>query len=556
MSTKTLLEVDNLSVTLPAGGDREFAVTDLSCTLCPNEILCVVGESGSGKSVFARSIMGLLPVPRLRVSGGSIRFDGQDLVNVAPSEMRRIRGNKISMIFQEPMTALNPLIRVGKQMEEVLCVHASMGREERRSLITGRLQRVGITDPERLLRSYPHELSGGQRQRAMIAMALLLEPRILVADEPTTALDVTTQAKILRLIKDIQASSHMAVIFITHDFGVVAELADRVAVMQQGRLVEIGNAKDVLEHPSHPYTRSLMEAVPRMKFRGPRTSFDKAPAVLSAQALCKAYRASRRSQPVHALKDVSLRIRRGEAVGVVGESGSGKSTLARSIARLVDVDAGQILLGDTDLLRLEREPLREIRSKLQMVFQDPFASLDPRCKVGFTVAEGLLAHGETEENAMRRTDELLSLVGLGPDAKHRFPHEFSGGQRQRIAIARALALGPELLIADEPVSALDVSMQAQVLKLLADIKERLHFSMLFITHDLRVASQVCDYICVMRNGEIVEHGQTQDVFADPRHEYTRELLSAVPGLAHELSAAEQTCMARIGIARSPSTSEG
>lgn len=534
MKKDPILEIQGLSIGLPCGGDRRYAVEDMTCTLHSNEILCVVGESGSGKSVFARSIMRLL-APKLNVLQGSIQFSGTDLLKASQADMRKVRGRQISMIFQEPMTALNPLIKIGVQMEEVLCIHVPhLSRAARTALMTERLERVGIADPIRLQNSYPHELSGGQRQRAMIAMALLLEPQVLIADEPTTALDVTTQAKILGLIKDIQRTSEMGVIFITHDFGVVAELADRVAVMKTGQLVELGETRQVLENPSHPYTQGLIAAVPKMKLSGTSSIPGHAPVVLDVKGVRKSYRRGGRGEMVHALRDVSLSIRRGETVGIVGESGSGKSTMAKCVARLVHADAGEISIDGIDVLRLSKRQLRQARSSFQMVFQDPFASLDPRWKVGMTIAESLLAHGVAEEEAMRRAHELLQLVGLKQEAADRFPHEFSGGQRQRIAIARALALSPKLLIADEPVSALDVSVQAQILRLLADIKSRLNLAMLFITHDLRVASHVCDSVCVMKNGEIVERGNVQEVFSNPRHAYTRELLSAVPGLGQEI----------------------
>lgn len=536
----TILEVRDLAIRLPAGADRTHAVYDMSCTLRCNEILCVVGESGSGKSVFARSIMGLLPEPKLQVTGGEILFAGSNIVAASKAQMRKHRGKDIAMIFQEPMTALNPLLRVGVQMEEVLQVHTTLNAKERRTLVADKLSRVGIADPARIQRSYPHEISGGQRQRAMIAMALLLEPSILIADEPTTALDVTTQAKILDLIKETQHASKMGVIFITHDFGVVAEIAHRVAVMQMGRLVEIGDVRQVLENPSHPYTKALISAVPRMTFRqrNQKAATVGSPEVLHARDLNKVYRSKGRlfrsaSAAVPALKGVTIKIRRGETLGVVGESGSGKSTLARCIARLVEEDSGSIALCGQELTRLSRSDLRKARQKFQMVFQDPFASLDPRWKVGRLIAEGLVAQGRSPSESLLRAVELLKLVGIEPEAANRYPHEFSGGQRQRIAIARALAPGPELLIADEPVSALDVSVQAQVLKLLAKIREQLGLSMLFITHDLRVAAQVCDRVSVMRGGEIVEEGWVEDVFLNPQHAYTRELLDAVPGLAKE-----------------------
>jgi peptide/nickel transport system ATP-binding protein len=371
----------------------------------------------------------------------------------------------------------------------------------------------------------------------MIAMALILEPSVLIADEPTTALDVTTQAQILALIKETQAKRRMGVLFITHDFGVVAEIADRVAVMQQGRLVEFGERDRVLNDPQHHYTRSLIAAVPRL-IPMARKPPDSAAPILSASGLDKAYHSAgglfgRGRRTVHAARAVTLEIRRGETLGIVGESGSGKSTVARCIARLIDADAGRILLDQIDLQGLTRKELRPYRRRIQMVFQDPYASLDPHCTVGNLIAEGPIIHGLERSAALARTHELLQLVGLDPRVADRYPHEFSGGQRQRIGIARALALRPEVLVADEPVSALDVSIQAQVLQLLSSIRDRFNLAMLFITHDLRVAAQVCDRIAVMRLGEIVEQGPTADVFAASRHPYTQELLSAVPGRAWE-----------------------
>ena len=538
MKENAVLDIRNLKVSLPLGSDRPNAIADINLTVNANEILCIVGESGSGKSVLARSILGLLPEPKLKVTEGEVIFDGCNLLGASFHSMRSVRGSKISMIFQEPMTALNPLMRISAQMEEALKIHADFSRSERRALMSERLVSVGIEDHERIMDSYPHELSGGQRQRAMIAMALLLQPSILIADEPTTALDVTTQAKILHLIKEIQRVNDMAVLFITHDFGVVAEIADRVAVMEKGVLVELGNTRQVLENPQHPYTQGLIKAVPKMTFRKRGSVVETDPKVLDVRNLQKAFHlpgkdASGQAKIVHALRDVSVDIRRGETLGIVGESGSGKSTLARSIARLVEVDSGSIVLDGLELTQLSRHQLRRSRNKFQMVFQDPYSSLDPRWKTGHIIAEGLIERGTNRKDAFKRARDLLEVVGLSADSAERFPHEFSGGQRQRIAIARALAMQPELLIADEPVSALDVSVQAQVLKLLARIRSEMQLAMLFITHDLRIAAQVCDRICVMRSGEIVEQGTVEDVFTDPKHPYTIELLSAVPGLAKE-----------------------
>jgi peptide/nickel transport system ATP-binding protein len=528
-----LLDIRGLQIRLPQGGDREFAVESVDLQLRHDEILCLVGESGSGKSLTARAVLGLLPGPRVRVSGGQIRFLGEDLLAVPEARMREVRGRDISMIFQEPMTALNPLMTVGQQIDELIAAHVRLKPAQRRERIIELLASVHLPDPARLIDSYPHELSGGQRQRAMIAMALILEPRIIIADEPTTALDVTTQAQILKLLKELQAAHRTGVLYITHDFGVVAEIADRVAVMQRGRLVEIGPASQVLQRPQHPYTRSLIAAVPRLE-PGPRRGNDAAPSVLRISDLNKTYVGRRslfggRGRRVHAVNGVSLELKRGDTLGIVGESGSGKSTVARLITRIIEADSGQILLDDTNLLALSRRQMRPYRKRVQMVFQDPFGSLNPRYKVGRLIAEGAMVHGAAKDDAYRRARELLQLVGLDERAADRYPHEFSGGQRQRIGIARALVLDPSVLVADEPVSALDVSVQAQVLRLLTDIRDQLSLSMVFITHDLRVAAQLCDTVAVMSQGCIVEFGRVAQIFGDPQHEYTRSLLQSVPG---------------------------
>jgi peptide/nickel transport system ATP-binding protein len=522
----SLLAIDGLSVTLPAGADRHYAVEDVSFSVDRGEILCVVGESGSGKSVSTGAIMGLLP-PGLRASG-KIGFEGRDLLRLDAAAMRAMRGARIGMIFQEPMTALNPLMRVGDQIAEVMQVH---GRGAGGARVQELLAAVNLPDPPRLARSYPHLLSGGQRQRVMIAMALALEPALLIADEPTTALDVTTQMQILRLIREIQSRRGMGVLFITHDFGVVAEIADRVVVMQSGRVVESGIARDVLAAPSHPYTKALIAAVPHRAAQ-PR-ALNTGEEVLSAQGVRKIYyRGGMFSRvAVPAVAEADFTIRRGETLGLVGESGSGKSTLARCIVRLVVPDAGKISFRGTDLRPLSRREWLPYRKRIQMVFQDPFASLNPRRRVADIIAQGPITHGASRAAAHARAAELLALVQLDPGAGQRFPHEFSGGQRQRIGIARALAMEPDLLIADEPVSALDVSVQAQVLALLEDLRARLGLTMLFITHDLRVAAQICDRVAVMQRGVIVEQGPTAQVFAAPAHGYTRALLDSIPGRA-------------------------
>lgn len=528
-----VLEVSGLTVALPSWADRAEAISNVSLELRRNEILCVIGESGSGKSVLARSIMGLLPGPHVRARAGRIVLDGEDLLQAPPARLRSIRCTRIAMIFQEPMTALNPVKTIGAQIEEVLKLHTQLPRAMREKRILEMLRGVNLPDPHLLIHAFPHQISGGQRQRAMIAMALILEPQVLIADEPTTALDVTTQAQILELIRGIQASRHMGVLFITHDFGVVAEIADRIAVMQHGRIVEIGDARQILGAPGHPYTKALIAAVPDLQPRDRMVS-GSAPVALSVDRVDKAFRTERTlfgrgGRVVHAARGVSLSIRRGETLGLVGESGSGKSTLARCIARLVEADSGSVLLRGTDLMKLNRRQLRSHRRFIQLVFQDPYGSLNPRRTVGKLVAEGPIVHGIAEAEAFTRAYELLELVGLDRRAADRYPHEFSGGQRQRIGIARALALQPEVLIADEPVSALDVSVQAQVLRLLADIRDKFSLAMLFITHDLRVAAQVCDSIAVMRYGEIVEYGPVASVYAAPQHPYTKELFGAVPG---------------------------
>jgi len=530
-----LLSLRGVTVRLPKGADRAFALEEIDLDLAAGEILCVVGESGSGKSLTATAIMGLLPAPRVRLERGSIRLEGEELTTLPPARMRAIRGARIGMIFQEPMTALNPLMTIGRQVEEVLEEHApSLPRAERAGRVLRLLEEVGIPDPPLAARAYPHELSGGQRQRAMIAMALALEPRLLIADEPTTALDVTTQARILALIRQIQARRGTGVLFITHDFGVVAEIADRVAVMQTGRIVETGPAAQILSAPRHPYTRALIAAVPPLTPPPPRDPSGFGPPVLAVEGLEKTYRTGGligRRRTVQAVQGVSFTLRRGGTLGIVGESGSGKSTVARCLVHLLAADGGRILLGGADIRPLSRGGFRPFTRQVQMVFQDPFASLNPRRRAGDLIAQGPITHGVPRAEARARARDMLALVGLDPAAAERYPHEFSGGQRQRIGLARALALRPSVLVADEPVSALDVSVQAQVLRLLAELKERLSLSLVFITHDLRVAAQVCDRLLVMHRGQVVEEGEAASVFAAPRHDYTRRLLESTPGRA-------------------------
>ncbi len=530
--SEPIVDIRGLTLALPEGADRAHAVEGLDLQIRPGRITCVVGESGSGKSLTARAVMGLLP-PTVRVAGGEIGFEGGDLLTLGPEARRAMRGQKISMIFQEPMTALNPLMTVGRQIEEVLLMHTRLGRRERREKVLALMEEVKLPNPPRVAASFPHQLSGGQRQRAMIAMALILDPRVLVADEPTTALDVTTQAQILKLIRELQESHGTGVMFITHDFGVVAEIADDIAVMQHGLLVERGPAEQVLNAPQEPYTRALVAAVPSLVPRPARAPGERR--LLTVEGLGKVYRSGGglfgKAREVHAAKDVSFSLARGETLGIVGESGSGKTTVARCVVRLLDPESGKIDLDGIDIAPLGRRALRPYRRLVQMVFQDPYASLNPRRRVGDILAEGPIEQGKPAAEARARGRELLELVGLDPSVAERFPHEFSGGQRQRIGIARALALEPEVLVADEPVSALDVSVQAQVLELLDEIRRRLGLAVVFITHDLRVAAQVCDRIAVMQNGEVVEQGATAEVFADPQHPYTRSLFASIPGRA-------------------------
>jgi len=528
--SQSILEVRDLTIALPPGGDRARAVERVSFCVAPHEIVCLVGESGSGKSVIAHATMGLLP-KTLKAVAGEILLQGENILGASEQRLRALRCTRMSMIFQEPMTALNPVMRCGEQIDEVLRTHTALGSRERRAKLQDILTQVHLPEPGRMLASYPHQLSGGQRQRIMIAMALVLDPVLLIADEPTTALDVTTQAQILLLIRELQRVHGTGVLFITHDFGVVAEIAHRVAVLRTGELVEMNATRELLSNPQHEYTRMLIGSVPSITPRHRGAPAD-APVVLRTRALAKTYAATgwlRQRDAVHAAADVSLEIRRGQTLGIVGESGSGKSTVARCITRLIDPSSGDILLGGENIATMPAGRLRQLRRHIQIVFQDPYRSLNPRRSVGDSVVEGPMNYGVSRAEAMARAKKLMELVRLDPNSLCRFPHQFSGGQRQRICIARALAMEPELLIADEAVSALDVSVQAQVLALLDEIRERLNLAMLFITHDLRVAAQVCDYVAVMSLGRVVEYGPASSVFGNPQHEYTRELFAAAPG---------------------------
>jgi peptide/nickel transport system ATP-binding protein len=526
----SVLRILGLTVALPPGSDRAHALRDVSFAVEAGEIVCLVGESGSGKSITAQTIMGLLP-RELRPLSGAVTLGDEEILQAAEVRLRQLRGRRMSMIFQEPMTALNPVMTCGKQIDEVLATHSGLNGVERRAETLGMLERVRISDVQRVYDAYPHQLSGGQRQRIMIAMALVLKPALLIADEPTTALDVTTQAQILSLISELQRERGTGVLFVTHDFGVVSEIADRVAVLRLGELVEIGTTREVLGHPRHQYTQTLISSVPSLKPRAaPRDS--SAPVVLRTDNLSKIYggrQLFRKQRPVRAVERVNLAVHRGEVLGLVGESGSGKSTLARCIARLVEPTDGSIWLGSDEIAKLSHRRLRPHRRRVQMVFQDPYRSLNPRRNIGEALVEGPMNFGLGRADALRRAGELLELVRIERTALGRYPAQFSGGQRQRICIARALAMEPELLVADEAVSALDVSVQAQVLRLLDDIRKRLGLTMLFITHDLRVAAQVCDTVAVMKHGRVVEYGDVARIFAQPQNEYTRALIDAAPG---------------------------
>ena len=531
-----ILDISGLVVSL--GKNKGAPIIDgVSLQVNARETLCLVGESGSGKSVTALTVMGLLQKNSLRPTGGNITLVGEELLTAGDRRLRQMRATTMAMIFQEPMTALNPVVPVGRQIDEVLRAHTDLDARARRARILDMMEQVRLPEIERIFASYPHRLSGGQRQRIMIAMALVLEPKLLIADEPTTALDVTTQKQILTLIRDLQRDHGTAVLFITHDMGVVAEIADRVAVMRAGQLVETGPLDKILRTPAMEYTRNLLAAVPSLVPRAGRAESGE-PVVLEAHALGKVYRERSffgRAREVTAAENVTLTLRKGRTLGIVGESGSGKSTVARCIVRLIDPTSGGIRLAGREISNLSHRLLQPHRKKIQIVFQDPYRSLNPRVSVGETIAEGPINYGVDRAQALAKAQELLELVDLPSDSISRYPHQFSGGQRQRIAIARALALDPDVLVADEAVSALDVSVQAQVLELLHEIQNRLGVALLFITHDLRVAAQICDDVAVMQKGRIVEQGPAAQVLINPQQAYTRALLDAAPGRAWDFA---------------------
>ncbi|MBL8565096.1 MAG: ABC transporter ATP-binding protein [Hyphomicrobiaceae bacterium] len=531
--TETLIQARNLSVAFGRGERRTLAVDRVSFRIGRGETVALVGESGSGKTVSALSILRLLPYPAASHPSGEIYFDGMNLLRVPEGEMRKVRGDRISIIFQEPMTSLNPLQTIDQQVGEVLKLHRGLDDETVRRRVLELLAKVGIRDPEKRLGAFPHELSGGQRQRVMIAMALANEPDLLIADEPTTALDVTIQAQILELLKELQREMGMAMLLITHDLGIVRKMAERVYVMKSGRIVEDGPMETVFTNPQHPYTRHLVNAEPKGT---PPKADNTRPAVLETSDLkvwfpIRKGLLKRTVDHIKAVDGVSLTLRAGQTLGVVGESGSGKTTLGLALLRLLSSN-GPITYNGTRIDQLNAREMRPLRKEMQVVFQDPYGSLSPRLSVGQIIEEGLvIQRPELDyDDRRQRVGDALEEVGLDRDAQDRYPHEFSGGQRQRIAIARAMVLEPRFVMLDEPTSALDMSVQAQIVDLLRDLQRRRNLAYLFISHDLKVVKALCNHVLVMRNGVVVEEGPAEDIFASPREEYTRALLAAALNL--------------------------
>ena len=562
-----LLQIDGLNLQFDTPAGSLTALKDISLTINRGEFLALVGESGSGKSVTAMSVMGLLPPRSARITGGSILLHEKggislDLIHCSEENLASLRGRRISMIFQEPMTSLNPLMTCGEQVAEGLRNHLRLGKVEAMDRVVSLFERVRLPDPAGMVHRYPHQLSGGQKQRVMIAMAMGCQPELLIADEPTTALDVTVQRTILELIRELQQESGMSVLFITHDLGVVSDVSDRVAVMFRGEIVESGISKDVLSLPKHPYTRALLACRPSLHEPGTRLpvvadimqgvdetasqteDFSKSDMIqpgldgfedilLKIQHLRVKYPGKAGVGTNYAIDGVDFNIMRGEFLGLVGESGCGKTTLGRTLLGLVSATEGRILHEGRDLLGLSADAWRSFRRNFQIIFQDPYGSLNPKMRIGEAIAEPMKIHHlyESDEERMEHVVRLLEKVGLRPDHINRYPHEFSGGQRQRIGIARALALNPKFLILDESVSALDVSVQAQILNLLSDLRREFGFTALFISHDLTVVRHVCDRIIVMRKGRIIESGPAEQIYKQPQAEYTRDLIDAIPGLA-------------------------
>ncbi|WP_439105547.1 ABC transporter ATP-binding protein [Congregibacter sp.] len=523
-----LLEVKNLAVSFVTRNGVNKAVDDISFTVESGKITAIIGESGSGKSVACYSMLGLIPMPPGRIDSGQALFDGKDLLQCSERQLRKTRGRDIAMIFQDPMTCLNPYMTIGKQMVEPIVYHKGVSKSEARARAIELLGEVGIRNPESTVDSFPHEFSGGMRQRVMIAMALINEPKLLIADEPTTALDVTIQAQILQLIADLQRTRDIGVIFISHDLAVVADIADDICVMQQGKIVETGDREAIFSNAEHPYTKKLLSAIPA----GTKVAqAQEAEPLISVRNL-KTWFEVAGGETVKAVDDVSFDIHKGEILGLVGESGSGKSTIGRSLLRLVPVSDGQVTFDGTDVTALDGPALKSMRRRMQMIFQDPFASLNPRMTVFDTLAEPLLLHGiEDRRSVADGVLKLMDDVGLARAFVRKYPHEFSGGQRQRIAIGRALATRPAFIVADEPVSALDVTIQAQILDLMLELGKEYGLTMLFVSHDLAVVKHLADRIIVLYQGKIVEEGTGETLFNAPQEAYTQQLLQAIPGRA-------------------------
>ncbi|NQX66887.1 ABC transporter ATP-binding protein [Paenibacillus alba] len=532
---KSILEVNQLSVSFYAREKEVEAVRNVSFSVREGETLGIVGESGSGKSVTARTIMRLLPSPPSMVKGGQVLFNGQNLADKSDMEMEEIRGRDIGMIFQDPMSSLNPTMRIGRQIEESLIKHRGLNKEQARLEAVEMLKLVGITNPEDRYYQYPHEFSGGMRQRVMIAIALACRPALLIADEPTTSLDVTIQSQILHQMKDIQQKLGTSIILITHDLGVVAGMCDRVVVMKDGEVVETGTTEEIFTAPKHPYTVRLLNALPRLdEKKKPKLvsavshSADDRP-LLEVRSLRQHFNLGK-GQIIKAVNDISFDIYAGETLGVVGESGCGKSTTGRTILRLHEATGGEVLYKGIPLNRLSRSEMKTMRRYMQMIFQDPYASLNPRMRIADIIGEALDLHRMTRGklDRQKRIEELLEMVGLSASHAMRYPHEFSGGQRQRIGIARTLAVEPEFIVCDEPLSALDVSIQAQIVKLLEELQQRLGLTYLFIAHDLSMVKHISDRVAVMYKGRIVELAESEELYANPLHAYTKSLLAAIP----------------------------
>ena len=529
-----LLDVRDLSVAF--GGGKMIAADRVSFRIGKGETVALVGESGSGKTVSALSVLRLLPYPAASHPSGEVWFEGRDLLKLKPSQLRSVRGDRISMIFQEPMTSLNPLHTIERQVGEVLRVHRHMPDKVVRARVLELLHKVGIREPEKRLDAYPHQLSGGQRQRVMIAMALANEPELLIADEPTTALDLTIQAQILELLRELQREMGMAMLLITHDLGIVRKMAERVYIMRRGKIVENGQTERIFTDPHHEYTKQLLAAEPK---GSPPPADDTAPVVLETDDLkvwfpIKRGLMRRTVDYVKAVDGLSLKLRKGQTLGVVGESGSGKTTLGLAVLRLISSQGPIVYMGKR-IDGLTTREMRPLRKEMQIVFQDPYGALSPRLSVGQIIEEGLVIQNPelTYDQRRERVSAALREVGLDPEAQDRYPHEFSGGQRQRIAIARATVLQPKFIMLDEPTSALDMSVQAQIVDLLRDLQKKRDLAYLFISHDLKVIRALCNYVIVMRNGKVVEEGPAADVFAHPREDYTKALLAAAFNLTVE-----------------------